>query len=118
MSFKSWLDKVGEDVEKDFEAALPWLQKAGGIVTVFDPSLGALFNTTVNIVATVEQKWAALGKQTGTGTQKLADAVQIGEPVIAQGLKLAGQDSSTAGVTNYINSVVAVLNGIPAPKAA
>lgn len=110
MSFKSFLQKVGED----FMKALPWLQKAGQVVTVFDPALGDLFNSTVNIVATVEQKWAALGKQSGTGTQKLADAVQIGEPVIAQGLKLAGKASDTAAVTTYINSVVAVLNAAPA----
>jgi hypothetical protein len=113
-TFKSWLDQVGETVEKDFEAALPWLQKAGSVAAVFDPSLGALFNSTVNIVATVEQKYAALGKQSGTGSQKLADALAIGEPVIAQGLKLAGKTNDTASVTNYINSVVTVLNAVPA----
>jgi hypothetical protein len=114
MSFKSFLTKVGED----FAKALPWIEKGASLVAVFDPSLGALFNTTVNIVATVEQKWAALGQQSGTGTQKLADALTIGEPVIAQGLKLAGKSSSTADVTNYINSVVAVMNTIPAPATA
>ena len=114
MSFKSVLQKIGED----FEKALPWLEKGAQIVTVFDPTLGALFNTTVNIVATVEQKYAALGQQSGTGAQKLADAIQIGEPVIAQGLKLAGKSDTTADVTNYINSVVAVLNSAPAQAAA
>jgi hypothetical protein len=116
MSAKSWLTSVGEAVEKDFEAALPWLQKGGAVLSIFDPSLGALFNTTVNIVATVEQKYAVLGKQTGSGEQKLADAVQIGEPIIAQGLKLAGKASDTAAVTGYINSVVNVLNAVPAPS--
>ncbi len=110
MSFKSFLQKVGED----FLKALPWLQKAGAIVGVFDPALGDLFNQTVNIVSTVEQKWAALGKQSGSGAQKLADALQIGEAVVAQGLKLAGKSNATADVTNYINGVVAVLNAAPA----
>jgi hypothetical protein len=113
MSFKSFLTAVGED----FTKALPWLQKGGAVMAVLDPSLGALFNTTVNIVATVEQKYAALGKQSGTGTAKLADALLIGEPVIAQGLKLAGKSSTTADVTNYISSVVTVLNATPAPVA-
>ena len=113
MSFKSVLAKIGED----FEKALPWIQKAGQVVAIFDPALGALFNTTVNIVSTVEQKYAALGKSSGTGTQKLADALHIGEPVIAQGLKLAGKSSSTADVTNYINGVVAVLNAAPAAES-
>jgi altronate dehydratase len=116
--FVSWLESVGKAAEQDFEKALPWLQKAGGIITVFDPSLGSLFNSTVNIVSTVEQKYAVLGKQSGTGASKLADAIQIGEPIIAQGLKLAGQSSTTADVTNYINSVVAVLNAVPAPAKA
>jgi len=113
MSFKSFLQQVGED----FQKALPWLQKAGAFASVFDPSLGTLFSTTVNIVATVEQKYAALGKQSGTGTAKLADALAIGEPVIAQGLKLAGKSSTTADVTNYINSIVTVLNAAPAAAA-
>jgi hypothetical protein len=114
MSFKSWLEKVGED----FEKALPWLQKTGEVVSIFDPSLGALFNTTLNIVSTVEQKYAALGKQTGSGAAKLADALQIGEPAISQLLKLAGKASDTAAVTAYINSVVTVANTIPASTPA
>jgi hypothetical protein len=114
MSFKSFLTKVGED----FTKALPWLEKGASLVAVFDPALGPLFTTTVNIVGTVEQKYAALGKQSGSGVAKLADALQIGEPVIAQGLKLAEKSSTTADVTNYINSVVAVLNAAPAPAAA
>jgi hypothetical protein len=114
MSFKSFLQKVGED----FAKALPWIEKGASIVTLFDPALGTLFNTTLNIVATVEQKYAALGKQSGTGVQKLADAILIGEPVIAQGLKLAGKSSDTASVTNYINAVVQVANAAPAPIPA
>ena len=113
MSFKSVLQKIGED----FEKALPWIAKGGQILGVFDPALGAVFSTTCNIVATVEQKYAALGKQSGTGTSKLADALQIGEPVIAQGLKLAGKASDTAAVTGYINAVVAVMSTAPAPPA-
>jgi hypothetical protein len=112
--FKSFLQQVGED----FQKALPWLQKAGATLSIFDPSMGALYNTTLNIVAVVEQKWAALNKQSGTGAQKLADALQIGEPVIAQGLKLAGKASDTAAVTNYINAVVAIASSTPAPIKA
>jgi len=114
MSFTSFLDKVGAD----FLKVLPWAQKGAAIIGIFDPSLGALFNSTVNIVTAVEQKYAALGKQSGTGTQKLADALLIGEPVIAQGLKLAGMPAATADVSGYISSVVTVLNTIPAPTPA
>ena len=114
MSFKSVMQWIGEE----FLKALPWLDKGAEIVSVFDPAAGALFKSTVNIVATVEQKYAALGKASGTGTQKLADALQIGEPVIAQGLKIAGKSNDTAAVTNYINSVVTVMNTTPAQTAS
>ena len=43
------------------------------------------------------------------------------EPVIAAGLHDAGKDNSIEGVKNYINSVVTILNTIPAnavPKPA
>lgn len=114
MSFKSVMTWIGEE----FEKALPWIQKGISVLSVFDPTLGAAFNITANIAATVEQKYAALGKQAGTGAQKLADALQIGEPVIAQALKLAGKPNDTAAVTSYINAVVQVMNTAPAPAAA
>lgn len=110
MGFKSVMQWIGEE----FQKALPWLQKGAAVLQVFDPAAGALFNSTVNIVATVEQKYAALGQQKGTGASKLADALQIGEPIIAQGLKIAGKANDTAAVTNYINSVVTVMNTTPA----
>ena len=101
-----------------FEKALPWLQKAGAVLTLFDPAIGGPFNATVNIISTVEQKYAALGQQSGTGASKLADALQIGEPVIAQGLKLAGMPNSTADVTAYINAVVKIMKATPAPATS
>lgn len=113
-SFKSVMDWIGEEIEK----ALPWVQKGAALVGVFDPALGTVINTTAGIVATVEAKYKALGNAKGTGTQKLADALQIGEPVIAQALKLAGKASDTAAVTNTINSVVTVMNLSPAPVAS
>lgn len=115
MSFKSVLQAIGEDFLKGLAAILPYAQTVGETaVSLFAPALGPLFNTTVSIVSAAEQKYAALGKQSGTGTSKLADALQIGEPVIAQGLKAAGKASDTAAVTAYINNVVAVLNAAPA----
>lgn len=117
--FVSTLETIGKDFEKGIAAILPYAETTGETaVSLFAPSLGPLFNSTVNIVATVEQKYAALGKQSGTGASKLADALQIGEPVIAQGLKIAGKSATTIDVTNYINSVVAVLNAAPAAAKA
>ncbi|MGA2338221.1 MAG: hypothetical protein ABSG08_22845 [Terriglobales bacterium] len=119
MSAKTFLETVGKDFVKGLEAILPYAAGPGEVaVSLFAPALGPLFNSTVAIVVAVEQKYAALGKQSGTGAQKLADVLQIAQPVIAQGLNIAGKSNETALATNYVNSVVAVLNAAPAPAPA
>lgn len=116
--FVSFLEAVGKDFKKGLDVLLKFAPEAETAVGIFAPQLGPAFNTTVNAVVMAEQKYAALGKQTGTGQQKLADVLQIAEPVIAQSLADAGKANDTASVTNYVNSVVAVLNAAPAPTPA
>lgn len=119
MSFKSFMQHVGEEFKNGLVAVLPWALTAGKVaVAAFAPQLGPAFNATVTVVAMVEQKYAALGKQTGTGPSKLADALQIGEPLIAQALADMGRAHDTAAVTKFINEVVDILNAAPAPVAA
>lgn len=119
MSFKSWLQKVGEDFKKGLDFVLPYAETAGETaVGLFAPQLGPLFNSTVTAVATAEQNAAALGKQSGTGAQKLAAVVSIAGGLIKQGLADAGKASDDTAVQSYINSVVTVLNAAPAPAAA
>lgn len=114
MSFKSWLQKVGEDFKKGLDFILPWAATAGETaVSIFAPALGPLFNSTVTAVATAEQNAAALGKQTGSGAQKLAAVVQIAGNIIKQGLADAGKANDDAAVQAYINSVVTILNAAP-----
>jgi hypothetical protein len=116
---ETFLESVGKDFEKGLAVILPYLATTGETaVSLFAPSLGPLFNSTVTVVAAAEQKYAALGQQSGSGASKLADVLQISEPVIAQGLKVAGKTSDTAAVTNYVNSVVTVLNTAPAPTVS
>ena len=119
MSFKSWLTKVGEDFKKGLDFILPWAATAGETaVSVFAPALGPLFNSTVTAIATAEQNAAALGKQTGSGAQKLSAVVQIAGGLIKQGLQDAGKASDEAAIQNYINAVVTILNAAPAPPSA
>lgn len=119
MSFKSWLTKVGEDFKKGLEFILPWAQGAGEVaVSIFAPSLGPLFNQTVTAVATAEQNFAALGKQSGTGASKLSAVIQIAGGLIKQGLADAGRASDDAAVQKYIDSVVTILNAAPAPASS
>ncbi len=118
MSFKSWLDKVGEDFKKGLDFILPYAETTGeAAVSVFAPAFGPLFNSTVTAIATAEQNFAALGQQKGSGPSKLAAVVQIAGGLIKQGLADAGKPNDDAAVQNYINSVVAVLNVAPAPAA-
>jgi hypothetical protein len=119
MSFKSWLQKVGEDFKKGLDFILPYAETAGEVaVSVYAPALGSLFNSTVTAVVQAEQNFAALGKQAKTGAQKLAAVVTIAGGLIKQGLADAGLANDDADVENYINSVVKILNAAPAPAAA
>jgi hypothetical protein len=119
MSFKSFLDTVGKDFKKGLDFVLPYAETAGEIaVSIFAPSLGTLFNQTVNAVVTAEQAAAAVGKQTGTGAQKLASVVQLMGPLIAQGLADAGKANDDAAVQAYITAIVTILNAVPAPAIA
>ena len=118
MSFKSVMQHIGHDIKVGLDFILPWAETTGAAaVATFAPGLGPLFNQTVAAVATAEQSAVAVQNAGGTmtGQQKLASVVTLMGPLIAQVLKDAGKDSSTAAVQSYINSVVAVLNVAPAP---
>jgi len=115
VSFKSWLVKVGEDFKKGLDFILPWLKGAGQVaVDVFAPGLGPAYNATVTAVALAEQNFAALGKQSGTGAQKLAAVVGIAGGLVKQALADAGKPNDDAAVQAYIDAVVKILNAAPA----
>ncbi len=114
--FVSFLEHVGHDFKKGLDFILPYAETAGEVaVSIFAPALGPLFNSTVNAVITAEQAAAAVGKQSGSGVQKLASVVQFIGPLIAQGLTDAGMQNDTAAVEAYISAIVTILNSIPAP---
>lgn len=115
MSFKSWLQKVGEDFKKGLDVVLPLAATAGQTaVNIFAPEFGPMFNQTVNAVALAEQNFAAIGKQSGTGASKAAAVISIVGGLIKQGLSDAGKAATDADVQKYIDSVVTILNSIPA----
>jgi len=115
----TFLEAVGKDFVHGLNLLLPYAETTGEVaVSIFAPSLGPLFNQTVNAVVTAEQSAAAASKQSGSGPSKLAAVVSIAGPLIAQGLAVAGKSSDTAAVQGYINSVVTVLNTAPAPAPA
>jgi hypothetical protein len=114
--FLSVLETIGRDFQKGLMFVLPFAETAGAIgVQMFFPALGPAYNSTVAAVVLAEQKYAAMGKQSGSGAQKLEDVVQIVGPVVAQALSDAGKSSAEQDVKNYVNSVVNVWNSAPSP---
>jgi hypothetical protein len=71
-------------------------------------------------VLLVEQKFAAAGTQSGTGAQKLAEVMQLVEPIVTKLLTAAGITTSTAYIQSLVSAVVAILNvqTMPATKTA
>jgi hypothetical protein len=114
VSFKSVLKQIGEDFKKGLGFLLPLAETSGAVaVKLFAPELGPMYNSTVAAVALAEQNFAAVGKQNGTGAQKLAAVTQIIGGLLKQGLEDAGKASDEAAVQAYINAVVQVLNAAP-----
>src|ERR1700683_1863550 len=106
--FISFLDDIGADFKNGLAKLLPVVAEGVKIatlaepeVTALDPAVGVLFQTVVGTVSTIEQKFAAMGQQTGTGTQKLATAVTILQPIVSQAFAAAGKPSDATTVSNY-----------------
>ena len=119
--FVTFLEDIGADFKNGLAKLLPVVSKVVAVAQVaepevasLDPAVGAIFQTVVGTVATIEQKFAAMGQQTGTGTQKLAQAVTILQPVVRQAFAAAGKPSDATTVGNYVSAVVNFLNAIPA----
>jgi len=112
--FVSVLESIGKKLETPLADVLKVAQGAEPFITALNPALGAIFSTTVGVVLNVEQKFAAMNKQSGTGVQKLAEATAILGPLLTQALSVAGKPADAATVQNYINTVVALLNATPA----
>lgn len=124
-TFITFLEDVGHDFKVGLQKLDPILKKGIQIaiaeedtISAIDPAIGAIFRTTVGVVASIEQKFAAMGQQTGTGVKKLAESFTILEPVIAQAFAAAGKASDGATVSNYISKVADFLNAIPASNHA
>jgi hypothetical protein len=115
--FESFLATAGKDFAKGLTVVMPFAQAAGQAVTLINPEYGALIQTTVATVIATEQKFAAAGQQSQSGTHKLLDVVTILEPVVLQILKGYGIEADNSHVVNYVNAVVGLLNNLPAIPA-
>lgn len=139
MSFKSFLSAVGNDFKKVFT----WLGSAQGeatiagvetatttVVSAINPAIGAglggveaLINAGLKQVISIETVAAAAGAQAGSGAQKSAAVISSITPSVASFLQSIGVAAPTAAEvqalsTTLSNSIVTILNAIPAPAAS
>lgn len=111
--FISFLAAVGHDIEKGLSYILPIAQAATTGISVINPALGGLIQTSIATVINVEQKFAAANAQSGTGAQKLSDALTILYPAFESQFAQYGVKIDSSHVENYINALVAALNAFP-----
>ena len=114
MSIKSILSEVGHGLEVFFTDATKVAQLAEPIVDIALPGIASLYNLTVTAAVNAENAAIAAGKQSGTGTQKLALVTASIYNDFAAYAKAAGISYNQTTITNWINAVVATLNSIPA----
>lgn len=138
-SFKSFLSAFGADFVKVFsflgsaqgQAVVTGVETTAAVIaTSVNPAAGAavsaveaLVNAALKQVIAVESVAAAAGQQAGTGAQKAAAVITSITPQVGVTLAAAGVPSPTAEqiqsvATAVNNSVVAILNSIPAPVVA
>jgi hypothetical protein len=115
--FISFLKSVGSAFKKGLPVVLKAAQIADVGISVVNPALGGIINTSIATVLGVEQKFAAMGQQSGTGPQKLSEAVTILYPAFEQIFGQYGVKIENSHVENYINAIVAALNAFPALPA-
>jgi hypothetical protein len=116
--FESFLSAVGRDFKKGLDVILPIASAAAAGLTVVNPALGGILTTSIGVVIATEQKFAAMGQQNGTGSQKLAESVSLLYPAFEQIFSQYGVSLDKSHVETYVNAIVAALNAFPAIPAA
>jgi len=125
VTFTSLLQTIGKDFEKGLSWAVTYAVPVEKLVAILFPAAApaatAVADATSLVqtaVLLVEQRYAAASKQSGTGPQKLADALTLIEPTVAQLLKQAGINANTTYIQSLVSAVVAILNVQTMPTAA
>lgn len=124
MSFIGFLESIGKDFLKGLEYAVKYALPVEKLVALLFPAAAPVASEVVDAtqliqtaVLQVEQKYAAAGIQSGTGTQKLAEVLLLTSQAVTALLKQANIVADTSYVQNLINAVVAILNFQTAPAA-
>ena len=117
VTFRGVLEAIGKGFEKGLQwavaYAVPVEKLVGLLFPAAAPATTAVADATTlvqNAVLLVEQKYAAAGKQSGTGAQKLAEVMLLTQPVVTELLTQAGIEANTSYIQSLVSAVVAILN--------
>ena len=125
MSFVSVLETIGKGFEKGLKWAVEYAIPVERLVALLFPAAGPVAGEVAdatsliqNAVLLVEQKYAAAGKQSGTGSQKLAEVLLLTEQTVTALLAKAGIQANTSYLQQIVSAVVAILNVQQTPANA
>ncbi len=124
MSFMGVLQSVGKDFSKGLKWAVTYAVPVEKLVALLFPASGPMAATLAdattlmqNAVLMVEQKYAASGVQSGTGTQKLAEVMLLAGDAVTELLAKAGITATADYIAKLVSAVVAILNAQPMTPA-
>ena len=125
MTFTSILTAIGKDFEKGLAWAVQYAVPVEKLVALIFPpaapaaaTLASATTLIQNAVLEVEQKYAASGIQSGTGTQKLAEVMTLAGSAVTALLTQANVEASAPYVQSLVSAVVAILNVQSMPATA
>jgi hypothetical protein len=125
MSFVSVLETIGKGFEKGLKWAVAYAIPVEKLVGLLFPEAAAAVNgiadaTTLiqNAVLLVEQKYAASGAQSGTGSQKLAEVMLLAGSAVTSLLSQAGISANSSYIQSLVSAVVGILNVQNTPAGA
>lgn len=129
MKFISILESIGHKfalgVKKalDLEArALPAEKQIAGVITMFNPGVGATISGLLAVVGNVEQVAAAVGASTGSGVQKLTvalpgiEAAILADPLFA-GKNIPDMTVWNANIVKFTSALVDLANSVESATA-
>ena len=139
--FISILEAIGKDFMEGLTVAVKYLLPVEKLAGLIFPAEVAPLQEAVsvadllqNAVASVEQKYAAAGIQSGTGAQKADEVLTLASsavtsllatPSVQSGLASAGITVDSTYISNLVDGVVGILNlqgvtssSVAAPAAA
>lgn len=123
MSFISIMTKIGHDIKVAWQDVVKYLPSAEALASLLFPAAAGLpavinsVNLIQQAVATVEQKFVAMGAPSGSGTQKAAQVIAIVGPAVTALLASEKIEINQDQINNIITAVVAVLNVTAAPAS-